>query len=65
MAVNNQARLVKVDLASWQVVDSVAVDPFTVGLAVSPDGKTIVTTSQGRAGPGGGQSVGLYHDETK
>jgi len=65
VAVNNQARLVKVDLASWQVVDSVAVDPFTVGLAVSPDGKTIVTTSQGRSGQGGGQSVGLYHDETK
>jgi DNA-binding beta-propeller fold protein YncE len=62
VAVNNQARLVKVDLDTWQVVANVAVDPFTVGLAVSPDGKTIVTTSQGKSGQVGGQSVGLYRD---
>lgn len=62
VAVNNQARLVKVDLDSWRVVDNVAVDPFTVGLAVSPDGQTIATTSQGRTGQGGGQSVGLYRN---
>jgi DNA-binding beta-propeller fold protein YncE len=61
-AINNESRLVKVDLARWQVVDRVAVDPFTVGLAVSPDGRTIVTTSQGRSGQGGGNSVGLYSD---
>jgi DNA-binding beta-propeller fold protein YncE len=61
-AINNESRLVKVDLARWQVVDRVAVDPFTVGLAVSPDGRTIVTTSQGRSGQGGGNSVGLYTD---
>ena len=61
-AINNESRLVKVDLASWRVVDRAAVDPFTVGLAVSPDGRTIVTTSQGRSGQGGGNSVGLYAD---
>jgi DNA-binding beta-propeller fold protein YncE len=61
-AINNESRLVKVDLARWQVVDRAAVDPFTVGLAVSPDGRTIVTTSQGRSGQGGGNSVGLYTD---
>ena len=60
-AVNNESQLVKVDLARWQVVDRAAVDPYTVGLAVSPDGRTIVTTSQGRAGQGG-NSVGLYRD---
>lgn len=63
-AINNESRLVKVDLARWQVVDRAAVDPFTVGLAVSPDGRTIVTTSQGRSGQGGGNSVGLYRDTT-
>ena len=52
----------KVDLTGWRVVDRAAVDPFTVGLAVSPDGRTIVTTSQGRSGQGGGNSVGLYTD---
>ena len=61
-AINNESRLVKVDLASWRVVDRATVDPFTVGLAVSPDGRTIVTTSQGRSGQGGGNSVGLYTD---
>ena len=61
-AINNESRLVKVDLAAWRVVDRAAVDPFTVGLAVSPDGRTIVTTSQGRSGQGGGNSVGLYAD---
>jgi DNA-binding beta-propeller fold protein YncE len=61
-AINNESRLVKVDLADWRVVDRAAVDPFTVGLAVSPDGRTIVTTSQGRSGQGGGNSVGLYTD---
>lgn len=60
-AINNDARLVKVDLASWSVVARSEVDPFTVGLAVSPDGKTIVTTSQGREMVGG-YSVGFYRD---
>ena len=62
VAINNESRLVKVDLTGWRVVDRAAVDPFTVGLAVSPDGRTIVTTSQGRSGQGGGNSVGLYTD---
>ena len=61
-AVNNDSRLVKVDVPGWRVLGRVAVDPFAVGLAVSPDGRTIVTTSQGRSGRGGGNSVGLYTD---
>jgi hypothetical protein len=60
-AINNEARLVKVDLATWSVVARSEVDPFTVGLAVSPDGKAIVTTSQGRDMVGG-YSVGIYRD---
>lgn len=63
-AINNEAKLVKVDLASWSVVARSDVDPFTVGLAVSPDGKTIVTTSQGREMVGG-YSVGLYRDAAR
>ncbi len=63
-AINNEAKLVKVDLASWTVVARSDVDPFTVGLAVSPDGKTIVTTSQGREMVGG-YSVGLYRDAAR
>lgn len=60
-AVNNEAKLAKIDLVSWRVVEQVDVDPYTVGLAVSPDGRTVVTTSQGRAGQGG-RSVGIYRD---
>lgn len=58
-AVHLDAKLVRIDLATWKVEASVAVDPYAVGLAISPDGNTIVTTSQGRDS-GGGQSVGLY-----
>jgi DNA-binding beta-propeller fold protein YncE len=63
-AINNDSKLVKIDLSSWSVVARSDVDPFTVGLAVSPDGKTIVTTSQGREMVGG-HSVGLYRDATR
>jgi DNA-binding beta-propeller fold protein YncE len=63
-AINNEAKLVKIDLASWSVVARRDVDPFTVGLAVSPDGKTIVTTSQGREMVGG-HSVGLYSEASR
>lgn len=63
-AINNDSKLVKIDLSSWSVVARTDVDPFTVGLAVSPDGKTIATTSQGREMVGG-HSVGLYRDATR
>lgn len=59
-AINLDAKLARIDLASWTVQAVVDVDPYTVGLAVSPDGKTVVTTSQGHETEGGGQSVGLY-----
>ncbi|MDE5869939.1 MAG: hypothetical protein K2H18_06875, partial [Muribaculaceae bacterium] len=35
-------------------------DSFPVGLAVSPDGKWLITTSQGRKGSGGGNCVDIY-----
>lgn len=59
VAVNNDPKLVAVNLDKWQVEKSVKVDPYTVGLAVSKDGNTIVTTSQGKNG-NGGNSVGFY-----
>ena len=63
-AINNESKLVKIDLSSWSVVARSEVDPFAVGLAVSPDGKTIVTTSQGREMVGG-HSVGVYRDAAR
>lgn len=59
-AVHLDSRLVRIDLPSWTVVESVKVDPYAVGLAVSPNGAFVITTSQGRGDGPSGQSVGVY-----
>ena len=58
-AVNGRAQIVVVDTKSMEVVSRVRTDSYTVGLAVSPDGKQVWTTSQGRKGKGG-NSVCVY-----
>jgi DNA-binding beta-propeller fold protein YncE len=58
-AVNNGSKLVAVDTSTMKVAATVPVDSFPVGLAVSPDGKQLFVTSQGRSGHGG-NSVGVY-----
>lgn len=60
VATNSARKIVTVDLKAWKVVDSATASPFPVGLAVSPDGCTVASTSQGRAGQGGGNTVDLY-----
>ena len=50
---NHTSTLSCIDLQQWKVLQTVAVPRYAVGLAVSPDGKKIVTTSQGRHGSGG------------
>lgn len=60
VATNTARKIVTVDLKAWKVVDATAASPFPVGLAVSPDGCTVASTSQGRAGQGGGNTVDLY-----
>lgn len=59
-AVNLEAQLVRIDMARWSVAQSVEADPFPVGLAVSPDGRHVITTSQNREGHLAGQSVNIY-----
>ena len=49
----------KIDTQSWRIVDSNGAYAYPVGLAVSPDGRHLVTTSQGREGRGG-NTVGIY-----
>lgn len=44
------------------VVDKIRCDSYPVGLALSPDGRLLVVTSQGRPG-GGGNSVNLFRVE--
>jgi len=59
-AVNGHSQIVVVDTATFDVVSKVRTDSFTVGLAVSPDGRQVWTTSQGRSTRGGGNSVCVY-----
>ncbi|TNE84201.1 MAG: peptidoglycan-binding protein [Deltaproteobacteria bacterium] len=59
VAVNAGAEVAVVDAAKMEVVSRIRADSYTVGLAVSPDGKQVWTTSQGRSGKGG-NSVCVY-----
>ncbi len=53
-AVDNHASTLScIDLKRWKILQTVPVPRYAVGLAVSPDGKTVVTTSQGKNGEGG------------
>jgi len=61
-AVNSTAEVVVIDTATMNIVSRVRTDSYTVGLAVSPDGSQVWTTSQGRKG-GGGNSVCVYRVE--
>lgn len=60
VAVNSSAELAVIDTAAMRVAARVRTDDFTVGLAVSPDGSRVWTTSQGRKGRGGGNSVCVF-----
>ncbi len=53
VACNRDHELVAVDLASWRKIASAKATPYSVGLALSPDGAMAVTTAQGRKGRGG------------
>ncbi len=61
-AVNRASEIVVVDAGTMEVVSRVRTDSYTVGLAVSPDGRQVWTTSQGRSGSGG-NSVCVYRVE--
>ncbi len=59
IACNQESKLVRVDVDSWKITGRASVAPYAVGVAVSPDERLIVTTSQGRNGRGG-DVVGVY-----
>lgn len=59
VAVNNDTKVVAVDIETSKVVAEVKVDPFPVGFAISKDGTYIAVTSQGHAGKGGGNAVNI------
>jgi len=59
-AANKVSRVVVVDTRTLKVVSSVRVDSYPVGLAVSPDGKQIWVTSQGRNASHSGNAVSVF-----
>lgn len=60
VATNSAKAIALVDLVSWRKTGSLPASPFPVGLAVSPDSCVLVSTSQGRAGQGGGNAVDIW-----
>lgn len=63
VACNTASALYIVRTEDMKVIGNIPVDSYPVGLDVSPDGKHIVTTSQGRKGKGGGNAVDFYEVE--
>lgn len=62
VACNVGSALCVVD-SSMNLVGRLTADSFPVGLAVSPDGKWVITTAQGRKGSGGGNCVDIFSVE--
>lgn len=60
VATNSAKAIALVDLVSWRKTGSLPASPFPVGLAVSSDSCVLVSTSQGRAGQGGGNAVDIW-----
>jgi DNA-binding beta-propeller fold protein YncE len=58
-AVNISSRLVMVDARTMKVVARLRLDSFPVGLAVSPDGRAVWVTAQGRRGKASGNTVSI------
>ena len=58
-ACNASSTLYVVDVKSFQVVTSMSIDSYPVGLEVSKDGRYVFTTSQGRSN-GGGNCVDIF-----
>lgn len=53
VACNSASAVYVVEASTMKVIDSIRVDSYPVGLAISPDGHRLVVTSQGRQGHGG------------
>lgn len=53
VACNSSSQLYVVDSEEMKVIASIEADDYPVGLDVSPDGRQVITTSQGKNGKGG------------
>ena len=57
---NMGSKLCVVDTRSMKMVASTEIDSYPVGLDISKDGTTVITTSQGRKNQGGGNAVNIF-----
>ena len=53
VACNHDSKIAVVDARSMRMLGAVDADSYPVGLAISPDGRRLYATSQGRGGRGG------------
>lgn len=60
VACNFASAVYVLDTKTMEVVDTIRCDSFPVGLALTPDGKYLAVTSQGRKDIGGGNAVNLF-----
>jgi DNA-binding beta-propeller fold protein YncE len=61
VCVNNESKIAVIDAEKMSMIYSLPVSKFPVGLAISPDGKYAVVTSQGKASvAASGNAVNVY-----
>lgn len=60
VACNTASAIYIVRESDMKLIGSIKVDSFPVGLDISPDGRYLVSTSQGRKGQGGGNAVDFF-----
>lgn len=59
-AVNGESKISIVRTSDMKIIGSCDVDSFPVGMDICDEGKTLIVTSQGKSGKGGGNSVCIY-----
>lgn len=61
VAVNNESKIVVIRARDMKKITEVKADSFPVGLTLRKNNYLLISTSQGRMGAGGGNSVDIYY----
>lgn len=60
VACNNESTVKVLNASDLSLAAEIRADSYPVGLALSPDGRTLAVTSQGKKDGGGGNAVNVY-----
>ena len=60
IALNGSSEIAAVDKNTFKILNKTKAQNFPVGIDVSLDGKTLLLTSQGKPGKGGGNTVSIF-----